>query len=1028
MSHEKEDKMKLFNRTVAAFAAAAILMTGFGAALADNADGTADTQQELDLSNPADRELLDQQQQEREKELQEAQNQPEGKTVEKIARKKYITALNEVINNDLSDVQLTHKRLEELNIADAQDELAEDSTCSRGMYFDMLARIVAGGKEIQSEKTEFEFKDVTDGHRYYNTVSYLQNRHYVSGYEDGTLLPDEPIDYRDAVVLIIKALGYGSYAEYMGGAYDGYMNVAMKLSLAKEAVHTEDNFLTVEGAVRLLDKALETKVASLDYMTDSSAVYSPSEDTLLYRNFELTYISGVVTKNSRTALSSKAGTGNINTIQIDGKTIDFSDTDISADSYLGLFCEVLYDEDGMKGKYIDYRRSSNNVLTVMADEIYDYNPASGIILYERDGKDKKQLVDKNINIIFNGTAVEGKLDDRMFTPDIGELSFIDNDRDGSYECLIIDSFAVYISAFSGAKVSDIISDKSSVQPKIDVEAADQVTVYRNDAPALVTNLEINDVLLVESDCYSFAKKGDYTYILVDADKSLYYRVIAVNDVISEKVRSVNKNDINLENVKTRLSEQYEVARIVGKNPLTSSEIKSNVGGVFGLDAYGNIVYLNKQANGNLRYGYLIAAGEAKKGFGDIRVKLFTEDSEMLKTKLASRVKVHSKWSDGDLNTSTYYPKTVNAEEFMKIPGVTKAGKLEPQLIKFALNSDEEVREIYLSAMATKDYKTMLPPQSDENILECVANYTNGASCRYANSMTMGFDFTFGYGGQAIAFQVPAVVEGAEDTDYKMLKSLPYGNGATVNDAMLYGVSTNGCIDVLVRKVAKATAVTGMSMKDTDFSKTLLIGSVDKEYDFETQETKTTVSGFMRDGKRSRTVTYNFASQDLQSQINATNSAGIQYRPETSAVKPEDLQEGDIIEYVLDANGNIGGFKVLWKDIADKDKEPQKGEWVWNTGNWTINKNGVGQLALDLQNSATYGGRVEFIQGGVIYVDTGRDDGRFRKVIGGGFSADTLYDVHTKEHKVIDTSEVREGDYIYWSVRSQAIICYSVIRR
>ena len=141
-----------------------------------------------------------------------------------------------------------------------------------------------------------------------------------------------------------------------------------------------------------------------------------------------------------------------------------------------------------------------------------------------------------------------------------------------------------------------------------------------------------------------------------------------------------------------------------------------------------------------------------------------------------------------------------------------------------------------------------------------------------------------------------------------------------------------------------------------------------------------------------------------------------------------MQEGDIIEYVLDANGNIGGFKVLWKDIADKNKEPQKGEWVWNTGNWTVNKNGVGQLALDLQNSATYGGRVEFIQGGVIYVDTGRDDGRFRKVTGGGYSADTLYDIQTKEHKVVDTSEVREGDYIYWSVRAQAIICYSVIRR
>ncbi len=1016
--------MKLFNKTAALLTAAVLLFNGFCGVLADE-------QQEIDLSNPAERELLEQQQKEQEEAQQrEQEEQATKQTVSKIERKKYITALNEVINSDLSETELILNRFKALNIIDSVDELAPDGICTRGQYFDMLARVIAGGEELEREATEFEFKDVPDGHRYYNSVSYLQNRHYVSGYEDGNLLPDEAISYNDAIMLTVKALGYSSYAEYMGGMYAGYLNVAARLELTKGISTAENDGITVASVVKLIDKALETKVAALDYMTEKQAVYAPSNDTLLYRNFELTYVSGVVTKNSRTALSSKAGIGEENIIQIADITVDFSDTDINADSYLGLYCEVLYDADSLKGAYIDYRRNRNNVLTLTADEIYEYDSVGGLVLYERDGNYKKQLVPKDISIIFNGRAVEGNIDERMFTPDIGELAFIDNDRDGSYECLIIDSFSVYISAFNGVKVNDIISDKNGVQTNIDVEAAEQLTVYKNDAPALVTDIAINDVLLVESDCYSFEKNGNYSYVKVDAEKSSYYRVIATSEVLSEKVKRVTKFDISLEKFKARLSEQYEVARLVGKNSLTSTVIKDGISGNFGLDAYGNIVYLNKTDDTRIRYGYLITvkAPEAE-GFGDNRVKLFTEDGEMLVTKLASKVKVHNKWSDGELSTATYFPKTLRADDFLKINGVTSGGKFNSQLVKFALNTDGDVREIYLTAMATKNYKTMLPPLSDENILECVADYSNGASCVYANSITMGFDFTFGFGTHTIGFRVPDDTAGAADSNYKVLRSSPYSNGAVVNNAMLYGVATNGCVDVMVQKVKKSNAVIGSSMTGTNIYKTLLLGSVDRELDLETQEMNTTVSGYNMSGKNSiNAVTYSFANQELCSQFNASNPAtGEVFRPETSGVKIEDLQAGDIIEVVLDGDNQISGFKVLWKGIADEDVEPQKGEWLWNTNNWTLNANGTGQLPLQL-NNATYGGRVEYCRGGIIFVDTGRDDGRYRRITEGSYSPTTLYDVKTEQHTVISPSEIREGDYVYWNTRSQAIVCLSAIRR
>lgn len=1011
-----------FLRKTAAFVAAAVLISGFGGIYAD----------ELDISNPADRELLEQQAKEQEEALQKEKENVSKKTVERIETKKYITALNEVMNADDSAIQLVLNKLGALKIFAAAEDFSEDGLCSRGLFCDMLAKISNGGEELAKEGTEFNFKDVPEGHQYYDAISYMQNRHYVLGYEDGKFLPDDAISYKDALILVIKLLGYNPYAEYMGGPYDGYMNIAMRLGLSGDAKHNENGELTLGGAVMLVNKALETKTAKLDYITEESQVYEPTEDTLLYRDFKLTYVSGVVTGNSRTALESKKSFGDKNVIQIDGKVIDFDETDLNADSYLGLYCEALYDADTLKGRYISLCRNSNDILRLTADKIYGYNSAERTVLYETEsGKTKEQKIPRNIDIIFNGTAVEGAINDEMFTPDIGELAFIDNDIDGVYDCLIIDSFSVYISAYTGAKVNDIISDKNGLQPNIITECAEQLEIYRNDSPASVTELVENDVLLVESDKYSFEKKGGYSYVKIDADNSSYYRIVAVNDVISEKVKKIDGLDVELEKFKTRISRQYEIARITGKNSLAISEIDSGVSGNFGLDAYGNIVYFNKMESGALKYGYLISAGAPKKGnFGDeLKVKIFSEDSEMVQTKFASKVKLHNKWSGGELNTSTYFPKTVAAAALMNVPEFAAGGKAVPQLVKFGLNSNGEVRELYLSAMATKDYQRMVPPQSDENILECVANYSDGTYCNFVGGITMGFDFTFGFGVHTMVFQVPQITEGAADSSYKVLSYVPYGNNKRVDDAMLYDVESNGCIRAMVQKIKPVDALTGAAMTGVVIYKTLLITEVDKNFDPETREYNTSISGFLREhiGTSSH-VTYTFSDQELQSQMNSKNTNEELFRPDTSTVAAADLQAGDFIEISLDTNGNINGFKVLWKDIADKKKEPQKGEWLWDTGKWTINSNGCGQLPFELQNAATFGGRVVYCRDGIAFVDTGRDDGRYRKITNGTYSPNVLYDMQTKKSSVITIDEVREGDYIYWNTKAQAIMCFGVIRR
>ena len=117
--------MKLFKKTVAVLTAAMLLINGFAGVLAEE-------QQELDWTNPVDREILEQQQKEQEEAQQKAQEgeQKVKSTVSKIERKKYITALDEVANKNLSKTEVALERLKALNIVDLQAELAADALCT----------------------------------------------------------------------------------------------------------------------------------------------------------------------------------------------------------------------------------------------------------------------------------------------------------------------------------------------------------------------------------------------------------------------------------------------------------------------------------------------------------------------------------------------------------------------------------------------------------------------------------------------------------------------------------------------------------------------------------------------------------------------------------------------------------------------------------------------------------------------------------------------------------------------------------
>lgn len=82
------------------------------------------------------------------------------------------------------------------------------------------------------------FNDVPTGHARFAAVTYLSNRGMLSGYEDGTFRPDQPVNRAEAVKIIVSALlgekqpetyGKTSYADVADDAwYKPYVETALQ--------------------------------------------------------------------------------------------------------------------------------------------------------------------------------------------------------------------------------------------------------------------------------------------------------------------------------------------------------------------------------------------------------------------------------------------------------------------------------------------------------------------------------------------------------------------------------------------------------------------------------------------------------------------------------------------------------------------------------------------------------------------------------------------------------------------------------
>ena len=474
---------------------------------------------------------------------------------------------------------------------------------SRGEYVAFMANIFVGG--AVSGRTVPPFVDVPQTHQYYDAISWMYEQGYIVGNERRLFEPDRAITYGEAMRITVDMLGYGMHADISGGYPQGYLEQARSLKLMDGVNKTVTATLTYEDVYNIMFHALEAE----PYYLIGGGNPEKDESTLLYRNFSIRQIEGIVTSDGVTSIDDSA-VCMYGSIEIDGKIYERSAADAFGD-WLGYNVRAYVREDANADTIVYIYPYKTTEMTLQADEIYSVE--DGIVRYGlEEGREQKLELDPVIDYIYNYKA-EAITDYSDIIPASGHVSFIDNDRDGEYEIVKVfertNMVLSYIDTESGMLYD---TDRG-----ISLDFGNPEVIYSitfADQPLTLVELEQEDVLT-----------------LYQSRDGLYVNILVARESFEGTVTTVRNEDgtivIGVDGTEYKLSPDCNYIPDAGYK------------GDFMLNAYGEIINIDRMFGECEAFGYVLNVVVDDVNENTLIIKLFTTNGFIEKLSTAKRVTI-----------------------------------------------------------------------------------------------------------------------------------------------------------------------------------------------------------------------------------------------------------------------------------------------------------------------------------------------------------------------------------------------------
>ncbi len=179
---------------------------------------------------------------------------------------------------DYADVESTNSYakaiqvLSGLGIAKGDDEgnFNPKNDVKRSEMVAFICRAM-GEEDVAAGSATNAFTDVAANHWAAGEIAWGVNRGIINGMGDGTFAPDASVSYQDAVVMIMRALGYDRIAQRKenGGYPVGYLKLASQYGVLKDAGYDNQAAATREIIAQLIFNGLTAAMVDVTEYGDT---------------------------------------------------------------------------------------------------------------------------------------------------------------------------------------------------------------------------------------------------------------------------------------------------------------------------------------------------------------------------------------------------------------------------------------------------------------------------------------------------------------------------------------------------------------------------------------------------------------------------------------------------------------------------------------------------------------------------------------------------------------------------------------
>ena len=502
-------------------------------------------------------------------------------------------------------------------------------------------------------QTDTIFPDVTAEDWGSGTIQMAADKGIIQGYDDGTFGKDDPVTYPQAIKMLVCALGYDYFGKAQGGYPAGYLSVASQEGIT-DGIAISGNDPVKRGVIaQMVFNALDVDVMIQNsFSADEEGLVSYPGRTVLTENLDIQKVEGIVYGNHSTMLNEES-TLREGEVQIGDVIYKAGSTNV--EQFLG-YNVVVYARDKEDDRTIlSVYEEDNEILTVDAEFISPDTTTTEFVYYDDDKiGTNSERIDLYADMIFNGRFANFAPEDMQ--PILGDVTIIDNDKDGQYEVVVVNSFV------------DCIVDS--------VNAADYTIYFRNG----VQPIELKPTKDVTTNIYkdgvkvdlSVLKKWDIATVGASKDQKNYNIYVSAMAPVVGQLSEIGKETVIINGA------EYKVSPGV-LNKLEQDGI-----------APGTMItaYLNYQgklaaaqiASSVFQYGVLLKAYSATEGVVD------NTQLRILGT--------NGQWTDfNTMDNVTLNGDRVTGPEVATAPVFYNGSNFVPQLIAYQVNSEGKVRNI-----------------------------------------------------------------------------------------------------------------------------------------------------------------------------------------------------------------------------------------------------------------------------------------------------------------------------------------------